>query len=322
MFLGVDGGGTKTAFALVSSEGDVLARHQTTSAYYLEVGFDGVAEMIRRGVLDTLALAGLSQDDVRYAFFGLPSYGEDSALQAQFEEIPRSVFPHQRYRCGNDMVCSWAGSLACFDGISVVAGTGSIAYGQYAGRSARCGGWGELFSDEGSAYWIAREGLNLFSRMSDGRIGKGLLHAIVRERLNLSSDLDLCAAVYAQTDRSRFAQFSKLVRDAAEAGDLQAQDIFFRAAQELAAIVNALRSNLGVAKDTLLPVSYSGGVFSNGSLVLAPFQSALTQRSAGLVLTPPRFPPVIGAALFAAKLCSQHLDAAALQMLDMQTKVD
>ncbi len=59
--------------------------------------------------------------------------------------------------CGNDMVCGWAGSLACADGINVVAGTGSICYGEYQGRSARCGGWGELFSDEGSAYWIARQ---------------------------------------------------------------------------------------------------------------------------------------------------------------------
>ena len=35
------------------------------------------------------------------------------------------------------MVCSWAGSLAGDDGISVIAGTGSVAYGQYAGRKAR-----------------------------------------------------------------------------------------------------------------------------------------------------------------------------------------
>ncbi len=37
------------------------------------------------------------------------------------------------------------------DGINLVAGTGSIAYGEFAGRAARAGGWGELFSDEASA---------------------------------------------------------------------------------------------------------------------------------------------------------------------------
>ena len=38
-----------------------------------------------------------------------------------------------------------------------------------AGDRARVGGWGELFGDEGSAYWIAVQGLNAFTRMSDGR---------------------------------------------------------------------------------------------------------------------------------------------------------
>ncbi len=32
------------------------------------------------------------------------------------------------------MVCGWAGSLACADGINVVAGTGSICYGEYRGQ--------------------------------------------------------------------------------------------------------------------------------------------------------------------------------------------
>ena len=88
----------------------------------------------------------------------------------------RALLDASRYRCGNDMICSWAGSLACADGISVIAGTGSMAYGEYAGRAARAGGWGELIGDEGSAYWIAREGMNLFSRMSDGRAPRGPLY--------------------------------------------------------------------------------------------------------------------------------------------------
>ena len=67
----------------------------------------------------------------------------------------------------------------------IVAGTGSIAYGEYAGRHARAGGWGDLFGDEGSAFWIAREGLRLFSRMSDGRAARGPLYDLLRERFEL-----------------------------------------------------------------------------------------------------------------------------------------
>ena len=121
--------------------------------------------------------------------------------------MPARLLDVARYRCGNDMVCSWAGSLACADGISVIAGTGSMAYGEYAGRTARAGGWGELIGDEGSAYWIAREGMNLFSRMSDGRAPRGPLYELVRARFGIAVDLDLCARVYGEgvSARSAFA---------------------------------------------------------------------------------------------------------------------
>ena len=130
------------------------------------------------------------------------------------------------------MVCAWAGALAGDDGINIVAGTGSIAYGEYRGRSARAGGWGELFSDEGSAYWLAREGLRLFSRMSDGRAPRGALYEHVRHHFGLQDDLDLCGALYGKSaaQRSQFAQLSRLVAEAAGAGDEQAAALFRQAA--------------------------------------------------------------------------------------------
>ena len=58
---------------------------------------------------------------------GLPAYGEDSHATAQLRQFPAAILGHDRYACDNDMVCGWAGSLACADGINIVAGTGSIA---------------------------------------------------------------------------------------------------------------------------------------------------------------------------------------------------
>jgi N-acetylglucosamine kinase-like BadF-type ATPase len=318
MFLGVDGGGTKTAFALIDSAGRVLARHQDSSAYYIEVGMDGVAAMLARGCEAVFAAAGVTAADVSFAFFGLPAHGEDRTVLPQLDALPRAVLGHDRYLCGNDMVCSWAGSLACADGISVIAGTGSMAYGEVAGRRARAGGWGELFSDEGSAHWIARAGLGLFSRMSDGRAPRGPLYQLVRDRLALQQDLDLCQVVYGELkgERSRIAALSRLVSEAAAQGDQQAQAIIDAAAAELAALVDAVRSALGIAAGQDVAVSCTGGLFGADGPLHTPFAQALAARGAAYRLAPPRLAPVIGAALYAARSAGTPLDAAALERLE------
>ncbi len=319
-FLGVDGGGSKTAFVLINERGAVLASHTEGPAYYLEIGIEALRAMLARGIEATLRLGGIAAVDLSYTFFGLPAYGEDSRLLPTLDAIAAPTLPSGRFRCGNDMVCGWSGALAGDDGISVVAGTGSIAYGEYQGRTARAGGWGELFGDEGSAYWIAREGLAMFSRMSDGREPRGALYELVRKQFSLDGDLDLCAAIYGQSAamRSQFAGLSKLIAQAADAGDTSAQALFGRAAGELARIVGAVRRSLGVPDAVELPLSYSGGLFQRRELILPPLQMALGSAGAQYRLVEPRMPPAAGAALRAAMLSGRALDARAVAVLMAQ----
>jgi N-acetylglucosamine kinase-like BadF-type ATPase len=319
-FLGVDGGGSKTAFLLVDEAGHILARHMEGSAYHPEVGVEGVRRMFAHGCGAIAAAAGLKPSDIDYAFFGIPAYGEDSRLQSTLDDLPSGALPPARYGCGNDMVCAWSGSLAGQDGLNVVAGTGSIVYGEYQGRRARAGGWGELFSDEGSAHWIAREGLSLFSRMSDGRCARGALHEKFRAHFSLDDDLDICAAIYGADamQRSQFSQLAKLVTAAALAGDELAQQIFVRGAGELAQMIDAARSRLGVPDNLSLPVSYAGSVFQAQELCLMPLRQKLSQSHLAYHLVAPRLPPDAGAALYAAKLGGHALRREAVEFLEAQ----
>jgi N-acetylglucosamine kinase-like BadF-type ATPase len=309
MFLGVDGGGTKTSYAVIDADALVRARHVGPSVSHLAHGFRRATDLLAQGVGAILRQASLTPADLTYAFLGLPSYGEDSATTAQLDLMPARLLDSARYRCGNDMLCSWAGSLACADGISVIAGTGSIAYGEYAGRTARAGGWGEIIGDEGSAYWIAREGMNLFSRMSDGRVARGPLYDLVRTRVGIAVDLDLCAHVYGEgvSARSTFAAFAPLVHEAAQAGDSQATEIFRRGADELVQCVRAVRRSLQVPDEVRLPVSNTGGVFQNGGVMLRAFRAALAHAHPPFEYFEPRYQPDIGAALYAARLAGRRL---------------
>ena len=322
IFLGVDGGGSKTDFVLIDTQGQLLARHEEGSSYYPQIGLAALHALLTRGIASTLAQAGVAAEQVDYAFLGIPAYGEDSRLLAQLDALGAPSLREGRYRCDNDMVCGWAGALACNEGISVVAGTGSIAYGEYGGRKARAGGWGELFSDEGSAYWVAREGLNLFSRMSDGRAPHGPLRGILRSHFGLTHDLDLCAAVYGTgpdgedaTRRSNVADLARLVAVAAQGGDIQARAIFTRGAQNLAAIIAATRSHLQVPPETLLAVSYSGGMFHHDGLLLPALRQALAASGSAYELVTPLLPPGAGAALYASLCCGERLSSAALAHL-------
>ncbi len=322
LYLGVDGGGTKTAFVLIDSDGNIRATHLAAGSYYLTVGLDALGTLLADGVRDVLAKASLGVEDLDFSFFGLPAYGEDTTLIDVLSRLPEPCLPAGTYLCGNDMICGWAGSLLCGDGISIVAGTGSICYGERNGASARCGGWGELFSDEGSAYWIACRGLNVFSRMSDGRAARGPLYGIVRHALGFADDLDLCAHVFTRLegDRARIAQLSKLVTQAARADDEQAMDIVRQAGVELALMVDATRRQLGFTPAEPVAVSYSGGVFENvGALLVKHFTAALNAHRPGYRVSEPVLPPAIGAALYAAKRHGRPLSDVAIERLRGQS---
>jgi N-acetylglucosamine kinase-like BadF-type ATPase len=302
LFLGVDGGGTKTEFVCADESGQVVARALTGTTYHLQVGLDEAVARIAEGVGAVCGQLGVSPADLRSAFFGLPAYGEDAAVDPLLNAACGRILGHDRYACDNDMVCGWAGSLGCADGINLVAGTGSIGYGERQGCKARVGGWGEVFSDEGSAYWIAIQGLNAFTRMSDGRLPVGPLHQAFVAALGLASDLDICARVMGEhgMTRDEIAALAPIVAQAAGEGDAHAAAILDRAGAELGRMAQALRRQLGFAESETVLLSWSGGVLTNQEAVRASLLRAL--QGAPYEVIAPRHEPGVGAALYAALL--------------------
>jgi N-acetylglucosamine kinase-like BadF-type ATPase len=303
IFLGVDGGGTKTEFICIDETGKVVARALTGTTYHIQVGLREAVARLAEGVDAVCSQLAVSPADLRYAFLGLPAYGEDAVVDPLLNEACGRLLGHDRYRCDNDMVCGWAGSLACADGINLVAGTGSIGYGERGGRKARVGGWGEIFSDEGSAYWIAVQGLNAFTRMSDGRLPTGPLRRAFVRTLDLANDLDICARIMGEDGMTRdeIAALAPIVAQAAGEGDAEATAILDRAGSELAAMARALRSQLGFAEDETVLLSWSGGVLARQEAVRASLVRHLRQQ-APYEMIAPRHEPGIGAALYATLL--------------------
>ncbi|GAA3635026.1 BadF/BadG/BcrA/BcrD ATPase family protein [Kineosporia mesophila] len=315
LFLGIDGGGTKTALCLADEEGTVLAGSRIGSVY--SVGPDRLTHMatvLHEGVTDICRSAGLSPQEITFAFLGLPGFGEDKADVPIIEGLPRSVLGHDRYRCDNDTVCGWAGSLAGADGINVISGTGSITYGRRGGQGVRVGGWGEVFGDEGSGYWLGVHALRIFSQMSDGRAEPGPLLPILREHLGLDDDLDLVGLVINEwnADRTRIASLSRPLVEAARAGDQSARALIAEAGTELARLVRTTARRLGFDAGEPFPVSHSGGVLGVPEVYEA---FARELEPVGCELKTPILSPVLGAVLHAAQLAGHPMTPAALESL-------
>jgi N-acetylglucosamine kinase-like BadF-type ATPase len=324
IYLGVDGGGSGTALCLITETGDVLATSDAPSCYYLDSSSGEGVSLVRRVLTEAVpricALAGIEPAAITSAFFGLPAYGEVSADVPLLDEAPQTALGHDRYSCDNDMVCGWAGSLGLADGINVISGTGSMTYGRSGDTGIRAGGWGELFGDEGSGYWIGVRGLRAFSQMSDGRLLPGPLLAVLREELELTSDLDLVDIVLNRWRGSRraIAALSRPIVYAARLGDAAAGRIVSDAAAELVRLVETTRARLGFAPTATVPVSYSGGVLTAPE-VLQAFTNGLAAQNHSYDLRTPLYSPVVGAALYAARRTGEPLDGKARQALRIRS---
>jgi len=230
---------------------------------------------------------------------GLPCFGESEDGDRELRKELSSAFPKIPVYITNDVEVGWAGSLDLASGINVVAGTGSIAFGKNeSGETARCGGWSEFFSDEGSCYWIGCKVLQLFSKQADGRVPKDELYSVVRKEFKLKNDFEIIDLVHNEyiTNREKVAALQFLAKDAALAGSCSARNLYEDATDELCSIVAAIRDKLQF-KHQPFPVSYSGGLFKAGELILPYFTKCIIAAGGNPVT--PKYEPVYGAVLLA-----------------------
>ena len=302
-YIGVDGGASKTRFALVGDNGRVLRERVSSGTSYIELGIGPVLETLGEGI-DALC-EDIDRECVAGVCFGMPCYGEQPARDAEAAGGIQNAFAPLPVCFKNDVALACAGALALESGIAILAGTGSMAWGRDRhGADKRCGGWPEFFSDEGSGYWLGRRTLEIFSKQADGRLPKGKLYEIVRGHFGIEGDFGLESdfGLIDKLDemgytRKNIAALQTLLMEAALAGDECALRLYDEAALELALLAKGLRSRIELEPNS--PLSYSGGLWGAGDLLLTPFKEAVSGLD--MVFTEPALPPVFGAVLLAAE---------------------
>ena len=262
LYLGVDGGQSGTTAVIGDETGRVLGTGEAGPCNHATAA-EGRAKLERavsQSVAAACEQAGLNPSDVNFesACFGMSGGPDDK------EAILAELLPADRLVVTTDAVTALAGATEDGQGIIVIAGTGSIAFGRNAaGSTARAGGWGYVFGDEGGAFDIARQALRAVVRMDEGWGEATSLRDRLLAATGAKSANDMLHRFYTpEWPRSRVATLAPLVDQVALEGDTVADHILGNAAQQLATLAVSVRGQLWSTEEQVT-VAYIGGVFQS-----------------------------------------------------------
>jgi N-acetylglucosamine kinase-like BadF-type ATPase len=266
LFLGVDGGQSSTTALIGDEHGHILGRGAGGPCNHATAA-EGRAKL-ERAVSASVAAAcieaNLDPTTVHFtaACFGMSGGPDDK------QAILAALLPADRLIVTHDAAIALAGATTAGQGIVTIAGTGSIAFARNAaGQTARAGGWGYVFGDQGGAFDIVRQALRAALRMEEGwGPPTALRQALLDATASPSAGHVLHLFYTPDWPRSRVASLASLVDAAAGDGDAVALRILENAAQELAMLAASVRTQLWQPGEAV-EVAYIGGVFSSRRLL-------------------------------------------------------
>lgn len=254
LFLGVDGGGSKTLAVLVDAHGVERGRGLAGGSNYHTIGVTPAIAAIEAATWAARE-AVRCESPLRAAWIGLAGVdrADDALLLA-----PRLGSLAGELRLSNDAELALSG-IAHGAGVALIAGTGSIAVGRAAeGKTIRAGGWGHLLGDEGSGYDIGLRALHAAARAADGRGQPTILLERILTTWGLHTPEDLFTSAYVDQDKARIARLAILVIAGAHEGDELSQAIIRDATDELALAVRTVAARLNLTPP--VDIALGGGL--------------------------------------------------------------
>ena len=167
IFIGIDGGATKTIARVEDAHGELLGQGQGGPAN-IRLSVEGSWQSIHDALREALVKPGLRLDDGRLRFYcgaGLAGTEVTSACD-QFVNTPH---PFARLILKSDGYTSCLGAHGGGDGAMIAIGTGTVGYEIEADKEYKVGGWGFPHGDEGSGALLGLEAVRLTLHWLDGR---------------------------------------------------------------------------------------------------------------------------------------------------------
>ena len=293
-FVGVDGGGTKTALVASTADGQVVASAVCGPLNYNFIGLDAALKNLAEGV----ALLNLPTGSIVAVGIGDPSIDDESESPTALEFAARAIklLGVPVYVRSDAYMTLFALTGGKSAGVLIISGTGSMTIGEDdAGNISVVGGWGRLTGDEGSGYYIGREGICAALRAADGVAPQTGLTDAALTHFGVSAPRELISAFYGETEPD-IAGFSRHVAECADGGDEVAKEILLDAAAHLSRYASVL---LKKCNADLLGVW--GSVLCKNATVRQAFESGVREKFPRVEIREPAISAELAAALYAAK---------------------
>ena len=285
-YLGIDGGGTKTAFWLVDAQGFLCASVTLGASNPNDVGLAAACALLEDGIAQVTA--GYDRASIScFAGIAGAATGENAAsITAHLRTLGFA-----RAECQSDLALSLAVCLGKEDGIAIIMGTGSLALGQIDGTVLRVGGYGYLFGDAGSGFALGQGAILAALQAEDGSGSPTLLQELVAAECGKARVTDALADFY-RGGKTEIARYAPLIFEAHAKGDAVATQILLSNVQAIARSVRALGTRMG--KDRVRVV-ICGGLVAKADIILPLLQDALAGDGRTYALSVSKADPIQGA---------------------------
>ena len=290
VYVGIDGGGSKTDIAVCASDRKELFRIRREGCNPTVCGMERTLQILKEG-LSSLPLDPLSVAGVFAGIAGCP----DPARRAAVKDALRLMFPDAEVDADADVI----NVIYCTEHrnkcVAAICGTGSVAFAKNGAALFRVGGWGPVFDRAGSGYDIGRDAVRAALAEEDGMGERTVLTSVLKELFG-GSVFDGAASL-PSNEPARIAAFAPIVFRVEKEGDAVAADILKNNFSRLAFLINFAAERYDCAPHVLL----AGGITNEEESLDRYLRPRLNK---GLALTIVREAPVNGALNAALSLCT------------------
>ncbi|MCM0647302.1 hypothetical protein NBE98_02800 [Clostridium swellfunianum] len=299
--VGIDGGGTKTKACLMDEQGKIIGIGNSGPSSIDTVSLEVSIKNIKQAILESF---GTKEYTIEGAYVGLGGIvTKQDGLNVSAELKKLDFFSKEAYiHSENDTRTALAGGLATKEGIAIIIGTGSVAFGRNEkGDEWLAGGFGYKEGDSGSSYDLGRQCLKHLARAIDGRIEVTPFITAINNALKIDMDR---SKLFDKIDelwhnRTTTASLAPFVTSYANNGDVHAINIVEKATSELSLLIEAIYKRVSFVNPQVAIIGSLGnapGVFRNS------FIQKVKSINSSISVIAQRLDPAVGAALQALKL--------------------